>query len=166
MSNSIHGPWTEERVQLLRRMRLVEGLSCGAIADALSRITGHRFTRNAVIAKCDRLKFDTPEHLRQDRSKQAVSHSNRKRTYKPRDRVVRAVAPPPPPPKAHKQIGATRGEWNMRYADAMGEDYCKRFVAEESGLDGMVCARATDERSAWCSECRADIFQPLKLAAA
>ena len=46
-------PWTEERVALLRRLR-AEGVSCARIAAALS-MTGHRFTRNAVIAKCDRL---------------------------------------------------------------------------------------------------------------
>ena len=48
--------WTDERVAELRRLWVIEGLSCSAIAARL----GEGITRNAVIGKLHRLGINRP----------------------------------------------------------------------------------------------------------
>jgi hypothetical protein len=157
-------PWTEERIQLLRRLRLVEGLACSAIARALS-LTGHKFTRNAVIAKCDRLGLQAPANLRGNRERQAVALANRQRQPKP----VRAAKPPKPvsepkPPIAWKRAeGPARGDWNMPWSKHVDFKHCAMFIGEESGSQGLVCGKPATH-GVYCEHCAAFSYQPLKLA--
>lgn len=153
-------PWTAERIELMRRLRFVEGLSASRIAAALS-LTGHVFTRNSVIAKCDRLGWagDATAKQTQQRQRQAVGLANRQRHAAAR-RKPKAPKPAAEKiePKPVREIGAPRGSWNLRFDETRHHVHCQRFVGDESGAKGLVCARPVKTGKPWCPECISAIY--------
>jgi hypothetical protein len=159
-------PWTEECVQLLRRLRLVEGLACSEIARHLTALTGRRFSRNSVISKCDRLGFEAPSHLRGNRERQASALSNRRERP---PKIAREAKPPKPfsQPRApiawKRSEGPARGEWNMPFSKHVDFKHCAMFIGEESGSQGLVCGKPATH-GVYCEHCAAFSYQPLRLA--
>jgi hypothetical protein len=145
--------WTPERKRKLA-MLWTAGLSCSQIAAQIGGVS-----KNAVIGK--RVRMGLP-----DRAAPTKTHRSGKPITTAQTRtkpIPRQPKPAAAPPPTHKQIGAQRGEWNKRYSESSDRFHCQRFVAEESGVDGLVCGRAKTHGS-WCEQCRSDIFQPLRLA--
>lgn len=128
-------PWTPERVELLRRLRCVEGLDPRRIAKALT-LTGHKFTRNAVIAKCDREGFEPPSKIPNTTKKAPVLHIDRSR-----------------------EIGAPRSDTNVRFIDK-ADWQCQMFVGGESHETGLVCGRAREDGKPYCKSCAAIAYEP------
>lgn len=139
-------PWTEERVGLLRRLK-AEGISCARIAAALS-LTGHKFTRNAVIAKCDRLGLETLTQKKNLTRAQYAAAQGR-------------AAPPIAPVSNVRERGAPRGRWNVTYANK-DESHCLRFVGGESHDTGLICGRERAEGKPYCKQCCAECFDPVE----
>lgn len=153
-------PWTAERIELMRRLKFVEGLSAAKIAVALS-LTGHKFTRNSVIAKCDRLGWTgevTARQRAQRYSQQAKLATNIRDGRAPKRR--REPKPPiiPVEAKPVREIGAPRGDWNLRFDETRHHVHCQRFVGDESGAKGLVCARPVKTGKPWCPECISAIY--------
>lgn len=146
-------PWSDERVELLRRLRCLEGLSCSQIAKLLSQ-TGHKFTRNAVIAKCDRLGLVAPAHLGKQRTLQATRIASRskapvgwRKPTKPPELKPALFTPHPP----------VKGASAVRF-DARRWDQCPMFVEGERALaDGFVCGAPVTHGS-WCEACARLVF--------
>ena len=129
-------PWTEERVELLRRLR-AQGVACSKIAAALS-MTGHKFTRNAVIAKCDRLGL--------------IKDGARNQTKQQYAKALGRAIPPLIAEDRSRETGAQRGDWNVRYCDK-SETHCVMFVGGESRETGLICGRKRQDGKPYCSEC-------------
>lgn len=155
-------PWTAERIELMRRLRFVEGLSAARIAAALS-LTGHTFTRNSVIAKCDRLGWTgqvTAKQRAQRYSQQAKLATNIRDGRAPKPRKPKAPKPAAEKiePKPVREIGAPRGAWNLRFDETRHHVHCQRFVGDESGARGLVCGRDVKPGKPWCAECLGAVY--------
>lgn len=129
-------PWTDERVDLLRRLR-AQGVACSKIAAALS-MTGHKFTRNAVIAKCDRLGLTKDGRHNLTRAQHAKA-------------LGRAI-PPVTAIDRSRERGAARGETNVRFIDKL-DWQCLMFVGGESRETGLICGREREDGKAYCNLC-------------
>ena len=129
-------PWTEERVELLRRLR-AQGVACSKIAAALS-MTGHKFTRNAVIAKCDRLGL--------------IKDGARNQTKQQYAKALGRAIPPLIAEDRSRETGAPRGPWNVRFMDR-DESTCLMFVGGESHETGLICGRAVFGDKPYCKAC-------------
>lgn len=151
--------WTPERVSQLKVL-WAQGLTCSQIATALNKLPGPSMSRMAVIGKRVRLGLPDRMTVRNFRSGEKRGAPNRpipKLRAKPQPSIERA-------PDAPRTRGAAPGDWNLKFSQAMGRPVCKRFVADESGTDGLVCG--TPAQGSWCSNCRGSIFAPLRLASA
>lgn len=138
-------PWTEERVQLLRRLR-AQGVACSKIAAALS-MTGHKFTRNAVIAKCDRLGL--------------IKDGARNQTKQQYAKALGRAIPPLIAIDRSRETGAQRGDWNVRYCDK-SETHCLMFVGGESRETGFICGRIRQFDKPYCSACARLAYVPVE----
>jgi len=149
--------WTPEREQLLAVL-WAQGLSASLIAKRVSALPGPPVSKSAIIGKKDRLGLPARE----------TAHSYRSGGPRPKTitKIIKPKAPKPvkvATPPAHRQLGAERGDWNIPHSKSSDRFHCQRFVAEESGVDGLVCGRPKTHGS-WCAECKRDVFQPLRLA--
>lgn len=135
-------PWTEERVALLRRLK-AQGVSNPKIAKALT-LTGHKFSRNAVGAKCDRLGIESPE-TNLSRAQLAAARGK--------------SAPPMMVVSNTRETGAPRGPHNVPFKDR-DESACLLFVGGESRETGLICGRPREEGKPYCSQCRRIAYLP------
>lgn len=138
-------PWTPERVAMLRQMRLVQGLSCLQCAKALS-LTGHKFTRNAVVAKCDRLGLASPEARNLTRAQHA-----------------KALGRKPQPPAVvdrSSEKGAPRSDTNVRFIDK-ADWQCQMFVGGESHDTGLICGAMREGEKPYCKACAKLAYEPI-----
>lgn len=149
--------WTPERIELMRRLRKVNGLSAEQIAKALN-LTGARFSRNAVIGKLMRSGIDKPEQraLRHERAAASIKHGNKvhKQTAKPK--VMK--------PEPISERGAVRGPNAIAFIERRPRQ-CPMFCAGEEGPMGLVCGEVVASGS-WCAACAKLIFQPVRKRAA
>lgn len=136
-------PWTEERVELLRRLR-AQGVACSKIAAALS-LTGHKFTRNAVIAKCDRLGL--------------IKDGARNQTKQQYAKALGRAVPPLIPIDRSRETGAPRGTHNVAFMHR-DESSCLLFVGGESRETGLICGRPREEGRPYCSQCKRIAYLP------
>lgn len=95
----IDNDWTDERVAILVRMR-EEGVKRGAIADAINKETGSRFTRSAICGKIDRLfpaakPVKTPEERAATLKERRERGAAKKRAKRAAEREAAGRAPKP-----------------------------------------------------------------------
>lgn len=143
-------PWTPEREAMLRQMRTVQGLSCLQCARALS-LTGHKFTRNAVVAKCDRMGLKAPEARNVTRAQLAQARGQKAQPVLHIDRS--------------REVGAPRGSWNVRFMDK-DDGCCMMFVGGESHETGLICGRMRDGDRPFCKDCSRLAYVPEEKRAA
>lgn len=90
--------WTEERIELLLRLDAENFLSRSQIADEMARMTGSKFSRNAIIGKLLRLgapkKKKKPPQVRPERIRSAGIRSQRQPVERP---YIPRPAPAPLP---------------------------------------------------------------------
>lgn len=146
-------PWHPDRVVMLRQLRIVNGLSAGEIAKQLSRLTGHRFSRNAVISKLDRMGIEPPAKMTGRQKQTRAQHA-----------VALGKSPVLTTMPAPRERGAERGDANVAHIDREPWQ-CSMFVGTQSGAMGLICGRARENGKAWCSACAKLAFIPLRAVA-
>lgn len=93
--------WTEDRIAILVRMR-EDGVKRGAIADAINKQTGSKFTRSAICGKIDRLfpaakPVKTPEERAATLKARRERNAAYKRARRAAAREAAGLAPKPQP---------------------------------------------------------------------
>lgn len=136
----IDNDWTDERVTILVRMR-EEGVKRGAIADAINKETGSKFTRSAICGKIDRLfpaakPIKTPEERAATLKARREREAAKKRARRAEAREAAGMAPKPQQTPVQPQLVLVENkpeefpEARVHGIDALERHHC-RFICND-----------------------------------
>lgn len=143
--------WTEERVKRLKVL-WAQGLSGSQIARELNKLDGGKLSRNAVIAKRDRLKLP----------KREAPHAKLKREMPVRGpRVAKPKPAPVEPPRASVCDLAPLVLDNGKPAGVfdLTDSMCKFPIGDPSEADFAFCGRESSH-GPYCKDHARLAYQP------
>jgi len=157
--------WNAERIALARGLK-AQGLTAKQAAHVLnsSFVEMPTLTRNAVIAKWDRLGLGKPHIISAKQIEAKVAAARAK---------ARSAKPPKPAPKPIaprlradpvRIKGAQVSLRNVRF-NARRADECAMFLPNEEGAHGLVCGLPATH-GAWCDDCFRLVYPPVAKARA
>jgi len=144
MTGKSRTPWPDGNVAILKRL-WAEGLSATQIAAQLNKSPIRAgVTRNAVLAKIDRLGI-------QKRAKiEKSARSGEARVATVPAKKIRALMAKPKSEPFHEH-GAEMSDQGVPF-NARRTNQCPRFVGEQAGSTGLICGRPSTHGS-WCEAC-------------
>mgnify|MGYP001561317585 CR=1 FL=1 len=155
-ANGTNNKWTHERVEFMRRLRLIEGMSAGQIAKKLQALGFTGVSRSAVIGKLHRMGIEPAPKLAKERGLQIKTHTNKMRGLA--RALTREQKPVRPTFDAREPI--QRGPNSIPFIERKSNQ-CPMFCEGEEGSQGFVCGEAVSFGARWCVRCHARACQPV-----
>ena len=170
MTEEAGAGWTEERVELLKKLWM-EGLSASQIAGVL----GEGVTRNAVIGKVHRLKLpgrarptsNMPPRVRTEKrprggnrgASRLPGNTSSSRALTPSQKATRAALRASPHPSVVAEGGASEApqvqelfipEDQRLTLLQLNEHTCKWPIGDPLSPDSYFCGQHSEDRSPYC----------------
>lgn len=158
--------WNAERIALARGLK-AQGLTAKQAAHVLNRSFAEMptLTRNAVIAKWDRLGLGKPHIISAKQIEAKVAAARAKaRSAKPPKPAPKPIAPRLRADPVRIKGAQVNPAINVRFSVRQG-DQCAMFLHNEEGAHGLVCGLPATH-GAWCDDCFRLVYPPVTKARA